>query len=294
MPNSEPISSTPPSRSWISAAWMMALHQQALGVDQDVTLLALDLLAGIKARRVDRAPPFSALLTLWLSMIAAVGLASRPASRGTSREARDGCGRASGPRPGVADSRSPCSAVAGPSAAPPTGSRWRRCTSPRSPPPAHRPSACCRRASPAGSRGDDRPFFVGQVARIAQLAAVISSAVLRTLPDPSPTRGTEGKAVCWTGFRTKRDRGHSSYPRPPMDRTASRPSCTRVRSPRAASPSRRPSAVGPRFRPPIRGGGQERCRGRYDAYALRTGLWGVRNRLRPASRASLGLAVNAC
>jgi hypothetical protein len=54
-------------------------HQQALRVDKDVALLAPDLLAAIKARRVNRAPPFSALLTLWLSMIAAVGLASRPA-----------------------------------------------------------------------------------------------------------------------------------------------------------------------------------------------------------------------
>src|SRR4051812_34069265 len=55
------------------------LHQQALGVDQDVALPALDLLARIVARRVDAAPPFSAPLTLWPSMIAAVGLASRPA-----------------------------------------------------------------------------------------------------------------------------------------------------------------------------------------------------------------------
>ena len=53
-------------------------HQQALRVDQDVALLALDLLARVKAVPV-RKPPFSALLTLWLSMIAAVGLASRPA-----------------------------------------------------------------------------------------------------------------------------------------------------------------------------------------------------------------------
>ena len=54
------------------------LHQQALCVDQDVPLLALDLLPGIVTMRV-REPPFSALLTLWLSMIATVGLASRPA-----------------------------------------------------------------------------------------------------------------------------------------------------------------------------------------------------------------------
>jgi hypothetical protein len=56
------------------------LEQQALGVDQDMTLLAPDLLATVIARRVNAAPPFSALLTLWLSMIAALGLASRPAN----------------------------------------------------------------------------------------------------------------------------------------------------------------------------------------------------------------------
>jgi hypothetical protein len=55
------------------------VHQKALGVDENVPLLALDLLARIVARRVDARPPFSALLTLWLSMIAAVGEASRPA-----------------------------------------------------------------------------------------------------------------------------------------------------------------------------------------------------------------------
>lgn len=55
------------------------VKQQAFGVYEDVALLALDLLAGVIARRVDRSPPFSALLTLWLSMMAAVGLASRPA-----------------------------------------------------------------------------------------------------------------------------------------------------------------------------------------------------------------------
>ena len=53
------------------------VHQQALRVDQDVALLAPDLLARIVAGRVDRAPPFSAPFTLWLSMMATVGLASR-------------------------------------------------------------------------------------------------------------------------------------------------------------------------------------------------------------------------
>src|SRR3979409_1992476 len=40
-------------------------------------LLALDLLARIIAMRIDAGPPFSALFTLWLSIMAAVGLASR-------------------------------------------------------------------------------------------------------------------------------------------------------------------------------------------------------------------------
>ena len=57
-----------------------ALARSALRVYEQVALLALDLLAGIVPGRVDRDPPFSALLTLWLSMIAAVGLASLPAA----------------------------------------------------------------------------------------------------------------------------------------------------------------------------------------------------------------------
>ncbi len=56
-----------------------AAQQQALRVDQDVTLLALDQLARVKAGRIDARPPFSALFTLWLSMMQAVGLASRSA-----------------------------------------------------------------------------------------------------------------------------------------------------------------------------------------------------------------------
>ena len=56
------------------------MHQQALRIDEDVALFAHDLLAGVVTRRIDAGPPFSALLTLWLSMIAAVGLASRAAA----------------------------------------------------------------------------------------------------------------------------------------------------------------------------------------------------------------------
>ena len=60
--------------------WMHeGVQQQALGVYEDMALLAFDLLARIEAGRVDLRPPFSAPLTLWLSMMAAVGLGSRPA-----------------------------------------------------------------------------------------------------------------------------------------------------------------------------------------------------------------------
>ena len=53
------------------------MHQQTLHVSEDVTFLPFDLLARVVAMRVDRGPPFSALFTLWESMIQAVGLASR-------------------------------------------------------------------------------------------------------------------------------------------------------------------------------------------------------------------------
>jgi hypothetical protein len=57
-------------------------HQQTLCVDEDMALAALDFLARIVAVRIDTRPPFSALLTLWLSMIAAVGLNKQwPAQR---------------------------------------------------------------------------------------------------------------------------------------------------------------------------------------------------------------------
>ena len=55
------------------------VQEKALGIDQNVALLALDQLARIEAVRIDARPPFSALFTLWLSMMQAVGLASRSA-----------------------------------------------------------------------------------------------------------------------------------------------------------------------------------------------------------------------
>ena len=54
------------------------VEDQAEGVDEQVALLALDLLARVIARRVDARPPFSALFTLWLSITPALGEAARP------------------------------------------------------------------------------------------------------------------------------------------------------------------------------------------------------------------------
>ena len=54
-----------------------AAQQQAERIYENVPLLALDLFACIVAMPIDARPPFSALFTLWLSMMAAVGLASR-------------------------------------------------------------------------------------------------------------------------------------------------------------------------------------------------------------------------
>ncbi len=53
-------------------------EDQAEGVDEEMALLALDLLARVIARRVDARPPFSALFTLWLSITPALGEAARP------------------------------------------------------------------------------------------------------------------------------------------------------------------------------------------------------------------------
>ena len=55
------------------------MQNQAQRIDQDMPLLAFDLLARVIARPIDRRAPFSVLLTLWLSITQAVGLALRSA-----------------------------------------------------------------------------------------------------------------------------------------------------------------------------------------------------------------------
>ena len=54
-------------------------QEQPKRVGQDVTLATGDLLARIIAGRVERGPPLTAPLVVWLSRMAVVGLASRPA-----------------------------------------------------------------------------------------------------------------------------------------------------------------------------------------------------------------------
>jgi hypothetical protein len=59
-------------------------EQHADGVGQQVTLAADDLLARVVAGRVERRSPFCAPFAVWLSMIAVVRLASRPAPSRTA------------------------------------------------------------------------------------------------------------------------------------------------------------------------------------------------------------------
>ena len=67
-------------RAAIAILYVGGVHdgvdQQAFRVDENMPLLALDLLSRVVAQRINPGPPFSALFTLWLSMMAAVGLAS--------------------------------------------------------------------------------------------------------------------------------------------------------------------------------------------------------------------------
>ena len=55
------------------------VEQEAHRIDENVTLLAFDQLAPIEPMGIDVRPPFSALFTLWLSTMQAVGLTSRSA-----------------------------------------------------------------------------------------------------------------------------------------------------------------------------------------------------------------------
>jgi hypothetical protein len=53
------------------------MQHQAERINKDVAFLSLNFLTTVVTRRVNRGPPFSALFTLWLSMMAALGLVRR-------------------------------------------------------------------------------------------------------------------------------------------------------------------------------------------------------------------------
>jgi hypothetical protein len=55
------------------------VRQQTLHVDENMSFLAFDQFARIEPVRINVGSLFSALFTLWLSMMQAVGLASRSA-----------------------------------------------------------------------------------------------------------------------------------------------------------------------------------------------------------------------
>jgi len=54
------------------------VQQETDCIDENVALATRRLLARVEARRIERGPPFDAPFAVWLSTIAAVGLASRP------------------------------------------------------------------------------------------------------------------------------------------------------------------------------------------------------------------------
>ena len=60
------------------------VQQQTERIDEHMALAPRDFLSGVEALRIKRKAPFGAALALWLSMIAAVGLASRPAASRTA------------------------------------------------------------------------------------------------------------------------------------------------------------------------------------------------------------------
>ena len=68
-----------PAITILDIRWMHhRVQQQPYRVDQDMPLVASDLLTRVIPGRIDTGPPFSTLFTLWLSITQAVGLASRP------------------------------------------------------------------------------------------------------------------------------------------------------------------------------------------------------------------------
>jgi hypothetical protein len=74
------------------------MHQQALGIDENVPLLALDLLSRVVARRINRSPPYMGrlkssanfmVLPFFVPFVLAIGGDRRRRSTPTSQAAAD-------------------------------------------------------------------------------------------------------------------------------------------------------------------------------------------------------------
>lgn len=59
-------------------------QQEAERIDEDMAFAPRDLLGRVKPLRIEQSPPLGAPFALWLSMMAAVGLASRPSCSRTA------------------------------------------------------------------------------------------------------------------------------------------------------------------------------------------------------------------
>jgi len=60
------------------------IQQEAQRVDRDVPLATFDFFARVVARRIEPRPPFCAPFAVWESIMATVGLGSRPSCSRTA------------------------------------------------------------------------------------------------------------------------------------------------------------------------------------------------------------------
>src|SRR3981081_1681662 len=142
-----------------------------------MALLAFDLLASIIAARIDVAPPFSALFTLWLSMTQAVGLASDPWLRDTSRRARDECDPACRPSSKGRNNQTACSWAADLWERNATGIRAQHIHETVHDFPRINRALTSATFGRWNNRLDVRPLIVRRIARIAQLVTIVFQAV---------------------------------------------------------------------------------------------------------------------
>ena len=167
------------------------INQQALRIDENMPLLALDLLSCVVARRINPKPPFSALLTLWLSITAGRWGLGFPANRFAAfyiELMMYEIERAI-PTPAGRNNRTTSSAAAGLWDGPPLTTGGENIHE-----AIHNLAhggAVRGRAAPAwrDQRFDQLPFVVGEVAGIAQMAAVIPRAILVSSSSAAPKSG---------------------------------------------------------------------------------------------------------